>query len=110
MIQVSEQAQQEVRRLLAAAGKPQGGLRISITRNPPCGLRITIAHGQPGRKPRSVDVTIEDAPMGADRIQNMRGVRLFLDPQALRVVEGGELVVRGGELELVLPARAATAA
>src|SRR5436190_607376 len=97
MIEVSEDAQNVVRRLLIAAGKPEGGLRVAAV------------HDRVGRETESVDVAIVDAPAAADRILDVGGVRLFLDPQALALADGAELIAKGGELELVLPARPATA-
>src|SRR5438067_9892207 len=93
MIQVSEEAQQEVRRLLTAAGKPGAGLRLAAP------------EVSPDHEPTTVEVSVADAPEAGDHVVGVGSVRLFVDPGALAALDGGEVIVSGGALELVLPAQ-----
>lgn len=91
MIAASQQARAHVRRLLAAAGAPDGGLRIRAARE----------EGQPDRLQCELEVV--QRPEGDEVVIETGGVRLFLDARTADLLDDAELVVENRDLALAVP-------
>lgn len=73
-IEVSPNAVQEIHRLLKAQGKENWGLRVGVKGGGCSGLSYTMA--------------IEERPGEHDRISEVDGVRVFVDPKSYLYLNG----------------------
>ena len=90
MIHVTEEARDHIRRLLATAGPPEAGIRITAR-----------AEGDGGDL--ACEVEVAGRPKRGDAVLETGGVRLFFDARAADALDDAELVVEDGELALALP-------
>lgn len=74
MVELSESATGAVRRLIAASGNPAAGLRIMVDQGGCSGLRYLLG--------------LETEPAAGDEIYDWDGVKLFVDPQSLPIIDG----------------------
>ena len=74
MVELSESATGAVRRLIAASGNPAAGLRIMVDQGGCSGLRYLLGLGT--------------GPAAGDEIYDWDGVKLFVDPQSLPIIDG----------------------
>jgi iron-sulfur cluster assembly accessory protein len=74
MVELSESATGAVRRLIAASGNPAAGLRIMVDQGGCSGLRYLLG--------------LENEPAAGDEIYDWDGVKLFVDPQSLPIIDG----------------------
>jgi len=68
MVQLTESATREVRRLLKIEHKESWGLRVGVTGGGCSGLNYTMA--------------FDEDPNGDDSVYELEGVRVFVDPKA----------------------------
>jgi iron-sulfur cluster assembly protein len=74
-IQVTENASQQIRKLLDKQGMPSGGLRVAVKAGGCSGLSYTFAW--------------EPAPREADQVfEGTDGARVFVDPKSLKFLDG----------------------
>jgi iron-sulfur cluster assembly protein len=78
MIQISENASRQIRKLLDKQGLPQGGLRVGVKAGGCSGFSYAFAWEA---DPRATDAVFEGT----------HGARVFVDPRSLRFLDGTTL-------------------
>lgn len=74
MVELSDRANGAVRRLIADSGHPSAGLRIMVDQGGCSGLRYLLG--------------LETDPAAGDEIYETNGVKVFVDPESLPILDG----------------------
>ncbi|HOT82414.1 MAG: iron-sulfur cluster assembly accessory protein [Rhodospirillales bacterium] len=74
MVELSERASGAIRRLIADSGNPTAGLRIMVDQGGCSGMRYLLG--------------LETEPAAGDEIYDCEGVKLYVDPQSLPIIDG----------------------
>jgi iron-sulfur cluster assembly accessory protein len=82
MISVTDGAADKIKNLLEKEGRPGSGLRMAVAGGGCSGLQYRLA--------------FEDAPEETDATVESHGVRIFVDPDSARYLDGVELDYEDG--------------
>ncbi len=74
MVELSDSATEAVRRLIGKCGQPDAGLRIMVDQGGCSGLQYLLG--------------LESEPAAGDEIYDCDGVRVFVDPESLPIIDG----------------------
>ncbi len=82
MIQVSETAVKQIKKLMEDENTPGAGLRVSVVGGGCSGL--------------SYKLDFQDAPQTTDKVYEQDGVKVFVDPKSFLYIKGLTLDYSGG--------------